>query len=72
MKVLEAEYKPVFDYFLDNISNRMADGLRTELSMTKTPNAEAIEQLQKDFLMKMMEMKRDGVIVLERPEPEDE
>lgn len=72
MKVLESQYKPVFDYFLENISNRMADGLRTELEMTKTPNAEATEQLQKDFLMKMMEMKRDGMIVLERPEPEDE
>jgi flagellar motor switch protein FliG len=72
MKVLEGEYKAVYDYFLDNISNRMADGIRDDLSMMKAPSAEVAEQIQKDFLMKMMEMKRDEVIVLERPEPEEE
>lgn len=72
MKVLESEYKEVSDYFLSNISNRMADGLRDDLSRIKAPNAEAAEQIQKDFLMKMMGMKRDGLIVLERPEEEEE
>ncbi|MHA7858236.1 MAG: FliG C-terminal domain-containing protein [Henriciella sp.] len=72
MKVLESEYKEVSDYFLSNISNRMADGLRDDLSRMKAPNAEAAEQIQKDFLMKMMGMKRDGLIVLERPEEEEE
>lgn len=71
MKVLESEYKEVSDYFLSNISNRMADGLRDDLSRMKAPNAEAAEQIQKDFLMKMMGMKRDGLIVLERPEEEE-
>ena len=72
MKVLESEYKEVSEYFLSNISNRMADGLRDDLSRMKAPNAEAAEQIQKDFLMKMMGMKRDGLIVLERPEEEEE
>lgn len=72
MKVLESEYKEVCDYFLNNISNRMADGIRDDLGMMKALNAEATEQVQKDFLMKMMAMKRDGLIVLERPEEEEE
>lgn len=73
MKCLETRYSEVAEYFLTNISNRMADGLRSDLERVKAPNDEAAEQIEKDFLMKMMELKRDGLIVLERPvEEEDE
>ena len=50
----------------------MADGIRDDLGRMKALNAEMTEQVQKDFLMKMMAMKRDGLIVLERPEEEEE
>ena len=68
---LKAEYSAVVDYFLSNISNRMADSMRGDLDRMKPPTAMATEEIQKDFLMKMMAFKRDGVITLERPEPEE-
>lgn len=68
---LKAEYSAVVEYFLSNISNRMADSMRGDLERMKAPTAMATEEIQKDFLMKMMAFKRDGVITLERPEPEE-
>lgn len=72
LNCLQNEYEEVSKYFLSNISNRMADSMNDELGRMKAPNAEASEQILKDFLMKMMAFKKDGIITLERPEPEDE
>ncbi|MEL7284740.1 MAG: FliG C-terminal domain-containing protein [Pseudomonadota bacterium] len=72
LNCLENEYPEVAKYFLSNISNRMADQMKGDLERMKAPNAAVSEQIQKDFLMKMMAFKRDGLITLERPEPEEE
>ncbi len=72
LNCLQNEYKEVSEYFLANISNRMADQLKSDLEQMKAPNPEASEQIQKDFLMTLMGLKRDEVIVIERPEEEDE
>jgi flagellar motor switch protein FliG len=56
----------VAEYFLSNISNRMADQFRSELERLPAPDQAAAEQIEKDFLTKMMELKRDGVITVER------
>lgn len=72
LNCLENAYPEVAKYFLSNISNRMADQLKGDLERMKAPNEQASEQIQKDFLMQMMAFKRDGLITLERPEPEDE
>jgi flagellar motor switch protein FliG len=68
LSCLQAQYAEVADYFLSNISNRMADQMRGELERMKAPDQAAAEQIEKDFLTKMMELKRDGVIVVERIE----
>lgn len=67
---LQAQYADVAEYFLSNISNRMADQMKSELERIKAPDQAAAEQIEKDFLTKMMELKRDGVIVVERIEEE--
>lgn len=72
LKCLEAQYAEVFEYLMTNISNRMADSLKTDLERVKAPTGEAGEQVEKDFLMKLMSLKRDGVIELERIEEEEE
>ena len=72
LSCLRAEYNEVLEYFLANISNRMADQMRGDLERVKAPNATTAEEIQKAFLMKMMAFKRDGIIILERPEPEEE
>lgn len=63
---LQAQYGEVAEYFLANISNRMADQFRSELERLPAPNQAAAEQTEKTFLTKMMELKRDGVITVER------
>ncbi|MEM7329964.1 MAG: FliG C-terminal domain-containing protein [Pseudomonadota bacterium] len=72
MNCLRGEYEDVSKYFLANISNRMADSMKDDLERMKAPNAEAVEETLKSFLMQMMSFKKDGIITLERPEPEDE
>jgi len=67
---LQAQYGEVAEYFLSNISNRMADQFRSELERLQAPSQAAAEQIEKDFLTKMMELKRDGVITVERVEEE--
>ena len=66
------KYGEVAEYFLSNISNRMADQMRDELTRMQAPTPEGAEQIEKDFLTKMMELRRDGLIVVERAEPERE
>lgn len=68
---LKAEYSEVVEYFLTNISNRMADQMRGDLERMKAPSAAISEETLKDFLMKMMAFKRDGLITLERPVEEE-
>jgi len=71
LNCLENEYPEVAKYFLSNISNRMADQMKGDLELMKAPSPAVSEQIQKDFLMQMMAFKRDGLITLERPEPEE-
>lgn len=63
---LQAQYAEVAEYFLSNISNRMADQFRSELERLPAPDQAAAEQIEKTFLTKMMELKRDEIIVVER------
>lgn len=72
LSVMQAQYAEVAEYFLTNISNRMADQFRSELERAPAPDQASAEQIEKTFLTKMMELKRDGVIVVERPPEETE
>ncbi len=71
LNCLQAEYKDVAEYFLSNISNRMADQMRGDLERMKPPSGTASEEIQKEFLLTLMGLKRDGIITLERPAPEE-
>lgn len=72
LNCLQNEFKEVADFFLSNISNRMADQMKGDLERMKAPSPAVSEQIQKDFLMQMMAFKRDGLITLERPEEDEE
>lgn len=68
----QKKYGEVAEYFLSNISNRMADQMRDELTRIKPPNDAAADQIEKEFLTRLMTLKRDGVIIVERVEAEPE
>lgn len=70
LNCMQAQYADVAEYFLTNISNRLADQYRSELERLTAPDAAAAEQIEKDFLTKLMELKRDGVITVERAKDE--
>ncbi len=66
----QTAYPQVAEYLLGNISSRMADQYRDDLTDFKPlPEAEA-EALQREFLTTLMGLKQRGVITLERPAPE--
>lgn len=64
---LKGAQDAVSEYMLSNISSRMAEQLRDELSDAPTPSAEEIDSIHREFLSKLMTMKRRGVIELEKP-----
>jgi len=61
----------VSDYLLGNISSRLADQYRLQLEDVGKISAEKGEKLQRQFLMSLMTLKREGAIKVGKPE-EDE
>lgn len=65
---LTGRYQAAQDYLLSNISSRMADQYREEIkSAPKLAGAEA-ETVQREFLTSLMDMRRRGVITINKPE----
>ncbi|WP_300420844.1 FliG C-terminal domain-containing protein [uncultured Hyphomonas sp.] len=62
----------VSDYLLSNISSRLADQYRLQLEDVGKISAEKGEKLQRQFLMSLMTLKREGAIKVGKPEEEDE
>ena len=66
----QASYPDVAEHLLGNISSRMADQYRDDLTdFRPLPEAEA-EALQREFLTTLMGLKQRGMITLQRPAPE--
>ena len=61
---MQDQYPAVATYFLENISNRMADQIRSDLEKTKPPTPEAAALIEREFLTTMMDMKRKELIVI--------
>lgn len=61
----------VSDYLLSNISSRLADQYRLQLEDVPQVSAEKAEKIQRQFLMSLMTLKREGAIKVGKPE-EDE
>jgi flagellar motor switch protein FliG len=59
---LGMSFQQAADYLLSNISSRMADQYREQVKETPAMSAEVAESVQREFLMKLMELKRGGVI----------
>lgn len=70
MKVLATfknDYPAVLEYILGNISSRMADQIREDLKRAPSiPDAEA-EDLHRDFLTQLMDLRRKGLITITKP-----
>lgn len=64
MGTLQGEFADVSEYLLSNISSRMAEQIRDEMSTKGAPPEEEVEKIQRDFLTKLMTMKRQGKITL--------
>lgn len=61
---LRATYPQVSDYLLGNISSRMAEQLRDQIQEIPDVLQEEADNLQREFLTTLMDMKRRGVITI--------
>lgn len=61
---LRTSYPQVSDYLLGNISSRMAEQFRDQISEIPEVPQETADTLQRDFLTRLMDMKRRGVITM--------
>ena len=59
-------YSAVSDYLLGNISTRMADSLRDEIKDVPQVSREVADELQREFLTSLMDLKRRGLINMVR------
>lgn len=64
MCTLTGEFADVSEYLLSNISSRMADQIKDDVSSREPPAPEEVEGIQRDFLTRLMNMKRQGKIAL--------
>lgn len=62
LSYLQGQYPEVAEYFLSNISNRMADQFKAELEIMSPPTGADAELIERKFLTEMMDMKRNNVI----------
>ena len=67
---LKGNYSEVSEFLLGNISARLADKLRDELTDAKDLTAAQAETVQREFLSSLMSLKRKGSIELVKPEEE--
>ena len=63
LSTLQGGSKAVFDFLLGNISSRLADQIKDKLSGHSGLSSEASEESQRNFLMRIMALKRRGDIV---------
>lgn len=68
---LRADYPEISEFFLSNISSRLADKLRDELGDVRDPPPAKVENAQREFLSLLMQLKRLGKIELNSPEVGD-
>ncbi len=61
---LRTSYPQVSDYLLGNISSRMADQFRDQIADMPEVPQETADTLQRDFLTRLMDMKRRGAITM--------
>ena len=71
LSTLQGGNSAVSDYLLGNISSRMADQYRDDLSGMKPLEPAAAETVQREFLNVLMGLKRRELIVLERNKEKD-
>jgi flagellar motor switch protein FliG len=68
LATLSGRYQPAQDYLLANISARMADQYREDMKSLAAISAPEAETLQRDFLTQLMELRRRGVIAINKPQ----
>ena len=61
---LRSENNEVAEFLLGNISSRQATQIREDLDRVGKLSDEEVEDIQRNLLLKLMALKRDGVIVL--------
>ena len=69
---LKGKHSSIIEFLLSNISSRMADQFREEVERAPAMSDTEVESVQREFLTTLMSMKRDGLITLDKPKPQDE
>lgn len=62
LSTLQGAYAEAFDFLLSNISSRLANQIKEQLAGYKVLSAEEAEICQRNFLMRIMSLKRAGDI----------
>ncbi|MFN7054812.1 FliG C-terminal domain-containing protein [Hyphomonas sp.] len=65
---LSGRYQAAQDYLLSNISSRMADQYREDIKSVRAPAGEEAETIQREFLTQLMDMRRRGIITINKPD----
>jgi len=61
---LQRSYPAVSEHLLSNISSRMAEQFREQIKDMNQVSADEAEKFQREFLVKLMELKRQGLIAM--------
>jgi flagellar motor switch protein FliG len=61
---LRESYSAVSDYLLGNISSRMAESMRDDIKDVPAVSREVADELQREFLTSLMDLKRRGLITM--------
>lgn len=65
LKVAGERAPDLTEFLLSSISSRMADQLRDELENRKAPSAQDAEEVERQFLTALMELRQRGVVTFE-------
>lgn len=68
LATMTGQYQAAQDYLLSNISSRMADQYREDIKTVKAASGGEAETIQREFLTSLMDMRRRGVITINKPE----
>lgn len=64
LSTLQGPFAAVYEFILGNISSRLADQLKEKLTGYRTLSPDEVEICHRDFLMRIMALKRAGTIVI--------
>lgn len=64
---LKQTYPDVAEFLMSNISSRMADQIKFDTDQMTVPDQDGIDEIERDFLTRLMDLKRRDLIEIKEP-----